>query len=270
MANPTKLPGGKPLLVIAHPGHELRVHHWCELARPDVAVLTDGSGGSGVSRVHRTTELLTNLHASPTEFYAPLSDRQLYNAVLRGDENLFIDLADQLRRLVVTGGYDYVVGDAPEGAIMGHDVLRGILDAALEAARRETGRTITSYDFTLEAMPGCVEPTLVKRAIQLRLDDAELERKVTAGLAYTELVDEVARALDTFGPEVFATECLRPSLTEAGIAPFDGVAGYERHGEQMVREGRYADVVRHDCHVAPLLAAVRESMLAGDCAKIGR
>ena len=37
----------KAALIVAHPGHELRVHHWMELARPLVLVLTDGSGRQG-------------------------------------------------------------------------------------------------------------------------------------------------------------------------------------------------------------------------------
>src|SRR5207253_5484219 len=36
------LPGGRAALVIAHPGHELRVYHWLRLARPSVFILTDG------------------------------------------------------------------------------------------------------------------------------------------------------------------------------------------------------------------------------------
>ena len=31
-------------LVIGHPGHELLVHGWLEVARPIVFVFTDGSG----------------------------------------------------------------------------------------------------------------------------------------------------------------------------------------------------------------------------------
>jgi hypothetical protein len=44
--------------MIAHPGHELRVHHWIERTRPLVFVLTDGSGHTGVSRLASTTAVL--------------------------------------------------------------------------------------------------------------------------------------------------------------------------------------------------------------------
>jgi len=48
----------KSTLVIAHPGHELRVCHWLELAQPTVFILTDGSGRSGKSRLGSTTKVL--------------------------------------------------------------------------------------------------------------------------------------------------------------------------------------------------------------------
>src|SRR5260370_6140515 len=46
--------GGRALLVVAHPGHELRLFGWLCSARPDVLVLTDGSGHSGRSRIEAT------------------------------------------------------------------------------------------------------------------------------------------------------------------------------------------------------------------------
>jgi hypothetical protein len=52
-------------LVVAHPGHELRVHHWLELTRPFVIVLTDGSGHSGQSRLASTTRVLAAAGARP-------------------------------------------------------------------------------------------------------------------------------------------------------------------------------------------------------------
>jgi len=52
-------------LIIAHPGHELRVHHWLEKTRPLVFVLTDGSGRTAQSRLHSTTRILERAGATP-------------------------------------------------------------------------------------------------------------------------------------------------------------------------------------------------------------
>src|SRR4051794_29308473 len=56
--DPLRLPRGRAALVVAHPGHELRVHGWIEAVRPLVHVLTDGSGSSGRSRLESTRRVL--------------------------------------------------------------------------------------------------------------------------------------------------------------------------------------------------------------------
>jgi len=48
-----------PAVIIAHPGHELRVHYWLEQAKPAVCVLTDGSGRTQKSRLDSTTGVLS-------------------------------------------------------------------------------------------------------------------------------------------------------------------------------------------------------------------
>ncbi|HEX8245140.1 MAG TPA: hypothetical protein VF541_16635, partial [Longimicrobium sp.] len=55
---PATLPAGTPALVVAHPGHELRVYGWMERARPLVFVLTDGSGSGSEGRLESTTGVL--------------------------------------------------------------------------------------------------------------------------------------------------------------------------------------------------------------------
>src|SRR5438552_300306 len=75
------LPGCRAALVIAHPGHELRVHAWVELARPLAFVLTDGSGHTGQSRLASTSRLLERTGAAPGGIYGRLTDRALYAAI---------------------------------------------------------------------------------------------------------------------------------------------------------------------------------------------
>ena len=180
-------------------------------------------------------------------------------ALEEGGERFDLQPADveQLAGVLIDGGYDYVVGDAPECQIMGHDLLRGILDAALSIARRETGAALPSYDFPLEADPGSAHPELMDRAVFVLLDEAAVDRKLRAGMSYDEIRHEVVRAVETYGREAFAVECLRPSLTEAGLPAFEGTPGYERHGEQQVAQGRYPEVVRHSEHVGPLIERLR-------------
>src|SRR5438876_6336532 len=72
-------PGRRAALVIAHPGHELRVHAWVELAQPLAFVLTDGSGHTGQSRLASTSRLLDQTGASSGGIYGRLTDRALYH-----------------------------------------------------------------------------------------------------------------------------------------------------------------------------------------------
>src|SRR5258706_14950239 len=82
-------------LVVAHPGHELRVHRWLERTRPVVFVLTDGSGNHGVSRLDSTTALLGQAGATAGPIYCRLSDREQYRAMLGVDLGLLSALADE-------------------------------------------------------------------------------------------------------------------------------------------------------------------------------
>src|SRR5215469_10219464 len=88
--------GLRAALVIAHPGHELRVHHWLERAKPQVFVLTDGSGLTDSSRTHRTEVLLELANAAKGPMFGSLSDQQLYGAIVAGDADLFVALSHDL------------------------------------------------------------------------------------------------------------------------------------------------------------------------------
>src|SRR5437899_240812 len=102
----------RAVLVIAHPGHELRVHHWLERARPRVLVLTDGSGHTDSSRLAATTSVLDKVSARPGRLYGRLSDRELYRAILTNDADFFAGLVEEIAQELDREGADYAVGDA--------------------------------------------------------------------------------------------------------------------------------------------------------------
>src|SRR5438105_9826273 len=78
-------PDERALLVVAHPGHELRLFGWLCSARPDVLVLTDGSGHSGRSRIEATRNVLLMTGARAGAVFGEFTDRQLYAALLQAD-----------------------------------------------------------------------------------------------------------------------------------------------------------------------------------------
>lgn len=253
MSTDDQLPPGKPLLAIAHPGHELRVHHWLEIAAPDVLVLTDGSAHGGIPQLAATHELLDRLGAHPAGVFGALADWRLYDSILSGNVALLADLTRQIASQIVSGRYDYVLGDPAENVNPGHDVFRAMLDAAVELARRRTERTILNLDYPLEAASDSVHPLLRSRTYVLELDEEALDRKIAAARCFITPggdFDAVLRKLSVGG---LGVECLRPAVTEAGLADVEGTPAYEIHGEQIALVVGYERAVRHATHVRPLL-----------------
>jgi hypothetical protein len=251
--------------VIAHPGHELRVHHWIERARPLVFVLTDGSGHTGVSRLASTTAVLESAGATPGSIYGRTSDREVYRAILDRDTDLFAGLADELAAALDRAGIDYVAGDAVEGFNPGHDVCRLVLNAALLRLAEATGRRLGNFEFPLEGPPEECPPEDRSAAILLELDDGALQRKLQAADAYPEMAAEVERALASHGRAPFGVECLRPVRYGLEVGGrFAHPPYYESYGERQVAAGIYRQVIRFREHMAPLAEELGRHAARGD------
>lgn len=126
----------KAALVIAHPGHELRVYRWVEKAHPVVFVLTDGSGRSEKSRLQSTTRLLEQVDARACGIYGRFSDLELYQTILAQDLDSFTRLVEELADALAGEEVEHTVGDAIEGYNPAHDICRLIINAAAEILRR--------------------------------------------------------------------------------------------------------------------------------------
>ena len=243
-------------LVVAHPGHELRVHGWLEKARPMVFVLTDGSGRTHRSRLDSTTSVLRAANCDRGSIYGRWTDRSVYEALQHGNARPFVDVARELAAALVTANIKYVVADAAEGYNPTHDICRCVVDAAVQFARQRIG-PIETYEFLLVGRPDyCPEPAR-DGAIRIALDSPALDRKTAAADNYAELRAEVDAALQQFGKAVFATEYLIPVTPAAGLAKFrNSTPYYERYGEQQVAAGHYRDVIRYSQHVEPIVDAI--------------
>jgi len=144
-----KLPYGRAGLVVAHPGHELTLAGWLRTVRPSVFVMTDGSGQLGRSRLHSTTKGLLNAGARPGSIYGHFSDRQVYEAMLKHDVDLFLRVTFELADWIVLDDVEYVVGDSAEGYNPMHDICRIIIGGAVELATRLRGRPIGNYEYVV-------------------------------------------------------------------------------------------------------------------------
>lgn len=271
---------GKAALVVAHPGHELCVYGWLEKVRPQVFVLTDGSGRSGVPRLDLTTQILSGVSASLGSIYGRFTDLDLYAAILQGDFGLFERLVAELAEALVLEEIECIVGDAREGFNPIHDTCRLVIDAAAALASGMSGRSITNRDFLLFGRHDACPETLRASAVWLTLDDDLLERKLAMARAYPELKGEVDALLDkkTFealrafpemsayidnvvvsamGSEAYRVECLRLVTSPAGSSRADGeVPFYERYGELLVAAGIYRRAICYSEQMLPLAEAV--------------
>ena len=267
-------------LIVAHPGHELRVHGWLEEARPRVCVLTDGSGRTQRSRLDSTTRVLERAGAVPGPLYGEMNDVELYTAVLDYDHSRFTRIIDEIASMLICEQIGCVVGDADEGYNPAHDICRLIINAAVRLANHTGPRQIANYNFTLVAPPGHCPELLRANSIRLDLDDAAYERKLMAARNYPELQSEVEAALSGAGSvglrdhsdlarrtgsdfggagaPNFHVEWLRPEgVRGESDKPFTGDRPfYEEYGEMQVAAGHYTRVLRYREHMLPLAAAL--------------
>lgn len=260
-------------LVVAHPGHELMVHGWLELAQPRVFVFTDGSGRSNQSRLGSTTKVLERAGARAGSIYGRLTDAAAYRAIVNHEFEVFVSLAKELTAAFVAEQIDFVAGDALEGYNPMHDVCRLTVNAAVAAARRAHRHNVANFEFSLVNDPdACPEP-LSANEIRLELDEAALARKISVARGYAELAGEVSSALGKASVDTFRVERLRPvdsdewlespkwsksrEWSESRARGGNEKPFYEQYGERQVAAGHYTRVLRYDEHIVPLAEALR-------------
>ena len=246
---------GPAALIIGHPGHELRIHHWLETVRPLTFVLTDGSGRGQQSRLPSTERVLERAAAKPGSIFGRWTDAETYEILLSGNVGALTAVTTELAEALVENNIQAVAADALEGFNPTHDLCRYISNAAVLIAERTIGRKIDNFDFVLVAPPDAAPATVRDQSIRLQLDEAALTRKRIAAENYPELKDEIDAAISRFGLAAFATELLRPVIPDLS-ADFSGGLYYESYGEERVKQGHYEKVIRFRENVLPLMQAL--------------
>lgn len=250
---------GNVALVIGHPGHELRIYHWLEIARPLTFVLTDGSGREQRSRLPSTAKVLRETGAKPAPIFGLWSDAQAYEILLTGNLDALIGVTRDLANAFLENDIRAVAADAMEGFNPTHDLCRYLTTAAILIAEREAGHRIANFDFPLVGLPDAAPAALRDKCLRLELDGHALERKRAAAENYPEMKIEVEAAISRFGLQVFAIELFRPVTSDLAMTLSDEPF-YETHGENRVKEGRYSEVIRYRQHVAPLMRALYDKL----------
>ena len=257
----TPMPAGPALLVVGHPGHELRVHGWLSEARPLVVVLTDGSGYGGTPRLSSTTALVARAGATAGPVFGRFSDALMYQTLLSRHTSVFVDLAVELSEIIVRNRIAVVVGDDAEGYNPTHDVCRMLIDAAVEMAHASIDTHVANLAFALMDQPDRSLASSTGGSSQVVLGDQALERKITAALNYAELADEVRHARSTWGDDAFRMERFRHVAPGELWAPMGAPPFYEDYGSGRVRAGAYPEVIRYDQHIRPLADALASRAL---------
>ena len=241
------------LFALAHPGHELRAHHLVERLGPRVAVLTDGSGSTGHSRLDQTTELLASLGATPARPYGALSDREAYDALMSGRVEPFAAAMSDLAGDLAAFDIRTIVIDAAEGFNPVHDVCHWIARGAIAIAEtRRAAHRFDPYELDLVA-----HPEGDGAGVRVRLEDAAFDRKIASARRYEALAAEAAAAYELHGLDAFRTEFVR-RLGAALPPDADWKPGYEQVGEARVAAGRYTSVLRYRDHVRPVVLGLCE------------
>jgi hypothetical protein len=241
------------VLIVAHPGHELLLHHWLERARPIVCALTDGSGGHAQDRSARSRRIIERAGAEVGPVFAAAADREWYRAILAGDRRPFDLAAAQITDMCCAEGVTQVVTDSLEFFNPMHDLCSCLAQAV--AMRLQGAGAIELLTYPIE------RPELLSGApdYAYTLDDGALRRKLDAAAQYHELTAEVERrrleATENHAIErLFSVDISRHWPALPPEEPF-----YEKFGRQMIARGTYADLITYADHVRPLAV-----MLTGD------
>jgi hypothetical protein len=237
---------------VGHPGHELRLFHWLERARPRVSIITDGSG-SGHSRIEASRRLLHATGSMPGPLMGLFTDSEIYEAILGCDVASVAAATQLLATALIEDHVQLVVSDAFEFYNPTHDLCSLMARLAVSHAEAGAGNVIEHYDYevtTATSRPGIV----------FALDDETVSRKIEAAHRFDHLTRDVNELLKTVGRDDLAREILHPVSKGLELPLPLQKPLYETHGEERVKAGRYRTVLRYYEHFVPFVEALATAL----------
>ena len=241
-------------LIIGHPGHELRAFKFLKDSKPDVYILTDGSGHNNESRLHQSIKLIESLGATYKNTITPFTDKELYTIILAGDLDKIKHVKEQLFNSVVENNYTKIIGDALEGFNPTHDICRYIINGIVtKLETRNPSKSFLNYDFVLDKGSNNLSKKENLQGFSLELSQMELELKIQAALNYPELRVEVEMAIERFGLSSFSWESygkitdLNQTINWKSQIPY-----YEEIGKKRVASGAYTTCIEYEKHIKPI------------------
>jgi hypothetical protein len=236
---------GAPFLILAHPGHELRLFHWMEKHCPRVFVLSDGSGGAASARTGHSLRALAATGARAGEVFGQTPDRAWYATLLAGDPAPFRRIVADITAAARRERPALLVSDAVDGHNPLHDLCQAIGSAV--AARLGTDGMAPRHQVA-PATAG----SLGRPAESWRLDASAAARKRAAVAAYAPLAEGARRILAAEPDALEVEQLLHPTFDW----PPRWSPDWEAFGRQRVADGRFAQAITYAGHVLPLARAI--------------
>jgi hypothetical protein len=259
----------KPALVIAHPGHELRLATWVARSRPLLFVVAKGSrSGRSESRLAASRATATELGAICAEPFGAAFDTELYDAILGGDIDLFARLTDALSAAFVARGVDQVVTDGWQNYNPVHDLTHLVARVAAAEAGLRGGRPVACLDYPV-VLGELAQAACGQEWARIALSEAQVEAKLAMAARHPDIAEDVEALIAAAGRPALRLETLHVppplgQLLPTPIAP----PWYERHGRARVAAGVYGHALTW-AHMAPIVSALAERLTAAEAELVG-
>lgn len=162
------------------------------------------------------------------------TDAQVYRAIMERDVRCVAAVTRELRNALAR--FRTIVFDAIELYNPTHDLCHLMSRLAAPAAAEQ-------FSYAVVEAPG--------DGITLALDDDAFARKMAVAHRYEDLAVDIDELTSRLGAEALRREVFsRPSV------PDEKKPYYETRGEEQVRAGKYASVLRYREHFLPFIEAL--------------
>ena len=232
-------------LVIAHPGHELRLFTLLQALKPRVWILTTGAKqASDRRRIDAAADTVLHCGAHQGSVFGAVLDATAYSEILAGRTGLFEHWADQLRDAFVARAPARVIVDGWQLYSPVHDLAHLLGRVAAAEAGRVLGCAIDCLQFQVVSADAAPLYPRWPAVHAVHLSDTTLADKVAAARLYPGLDQELAEAMSDDCAEM-RVEALCPPPPLHALAPPEGRrATYEHIAEERVARGVYAEALR--------------------------
>jgi hypothetical protein len=248
-------------VVVAHPAHILTIGGLIQRYQPGILVCnsSESSNAGPQKKIVQAGLALLGIRDSPA--FLDIDEPEAYGWAHARNWSPFTRIRDSIARWLTAVQPDVVLGDAFECANYQHDVVRLMLDSALQRSQSKMG-TVTNYEFPLVCRTVC-HPESVQYQMfpsgnieRLQLTSEEIARKeqlIHWAWPQSEFIAEVAPMFPPLDSEPIRKVAPDRDYTQV---PEGLLKHYDRRGQEMVAQGIHKRPIRFEKHFLPLVKAM--------------